>query len=87
MTTNEDDGAWFAPKRFGIGAGRPIRWQGWALIGLYAACLFGARAIARIGTSGARAAEVVLIVFATAMFIAIVARHTRGGLRWRWGRN
>jgi hypothetical protein len=22
---------WFAPKRFGIGAGKPISWQGWLL--------------------------------------------------------
>ena len=26
------DGDWFAPKRFGYGAGLPIAWQGWALI-------------------------------------------------------
>jgi hypothetical protein len=26
------DGDWFAPKRFGYGAGPPIAWQGWALI-------------------------------------------------------
>ena len=25
-----DDSEWFAPKRYGIGAGLPISWQGWA---------------------------------------------------------
>lgn len=84
MTTNEDDGAWFAPKRFGIGAGRPIRWQGWALLALYMACLACAHAIAAIGTAGARAAELVAILFVTAMFIVIVGKRTRGGFRWRW---
>ena len=23
--------SWFAPKRYGYGAGAPISWQGWAL--------------------------------------------------------
>ena len=28
-----DDGPeWFAPKRYGYGAGLPIAWQGWAVI-------------------------------------------------------
>ena len=26
-----DGPEWFAPKRFGYGAGLPISWQGWAL--------------------------------------------------------
>ena len=26
----KDDKPWFAPKRFGYGAGLPIAWQGWA---------------------------------------------------------
>ena len=26
-----DDPQWFAPKKYGYGAGLPISWQGWAL--------------------------------------------------------
>ena len=26
-----DEAEWFAPKRYGYGAGLPISWQGWAL--------------------------------------------------------
>ena len=29
---DREDGAWFAPKRYGFGAGLPIAWQGWALL-------------------------------------------------------
>ena len=32
-----DTREWFAPKRFGYGAGWPIAWQGWALVGGYLA--------------------------------------------------
>ena len=28
---DNDPPAWFAPKRYGYGAGLPISWQGWAL--------------------------------------------------------
>ena len=27
---------WFAPKRYGYGAGLPITWQGWAIVLGYA---------------------------------------------------
>ena len=38
-----DDGAWFAPKRFGYGAGLPIAWQGWAVLVAYLAVLLAVR--------------------------------------------
>ena len=37
--SERDDGAWFAPKRFGYGAGLPIAWQGWALLAGYIAAV------------------------------------------------
>lgn len=72
---------WFAPRRYGLGAGRPIAWQGWAVlagfllaIGL-AAWLFG--------PDDARALAIVLP--AVAALLVITALTTRGGWRWRWG--
>ncbi|WP_243403462.1 MULTISPECIES: hypothetical protein [Bacteria] len=41
MMRNEDDDAWFAPKRFGYGAGLPIAWQGWAVLVAYLAVVIG----------------------------------------------
>ena len=29
------EGDWFAPKRFGYGAGLPIAWQGWVVMAAY----------------------------------------------------
>ena len=73
---------WFAAKSYGLGAGLPISWQGWAIllgfiaiVGL-AAWLFGEddpRALA-------------IVIPAIAILLIITARTTRGGWRWRWGR-
>jgi hypothetical protein len=76
------DGAeWFAPKRYGYGAGLPISWQGWALTLGFVAVVIGV---------GVRFADrplvmIALLVPITASFIVICARTTRGGWRWRWG--
>jgi hypothetical protein len=77
-----DDGPeWFAPKRYGFGTGRPISWQGWAVmlafmgIAFVSAYFFAARP---------------MILFAilaplVVTLLVITARTTRGGWRWRWG--
>ncbi len=72
---------WFAPKRYGLGAGLPIAWQGWVLTGLYVAVM--------IGTTVLFAQKPLIILSIvlplTAAFLVIAARTTRGGWRWRWG--
>ena len=78
--TNED--AWFAPKRYGIGAGLPIKWQGWALILSYLALLSGAALALMPRLPFVFAA---IVVAATMVVVVVSARHTRGGWRWRWG--
>ena len=40
MTDQNNDAAWFAQKRFGYGAGLPLTWQGWALLGGYMITIF-----------------------------------------------
>ena len=41
-----EDGDWFAPKRFGFGAGLPIAWQGWAVSAAYIALVIGLALVA-----------------------------------------
>jgi hypothetical protein len=76
-----DDGAWFAHKRFGIGIGLPISWQGWAItigyLGALAAVVFGFRK--------QPIQLIAALVPLTIAFLVIAARTTRGGWRWRWG--
>lgn len=76
-----DEHEWFAPKRYGYGAGVPIRWQGWALCAGYGLlCVCAALLFAREPL-----VMVALLVPLTVTLIVITARTTRGGWRWRWG--
>lgn len=76
-----DGPIWFAPKRYGYGAGLPIAWQGWLVMALFmavtiaAAILFADRPL------------VLAAVLAPAVILLVIlcARTTRGGWRWRWG--
>jgi len=77
-----DGPEWFAPKRFGYGAGLPISWQGWVLtIGFVLAS-------AALGVVLARKplAFIAVMVPLTLAFVLIAANTTKGGWRWRWGK-
>jgi len=76
-----DGPEWFAPKRYGYGAGLPISWQGWALTGAFLAYSFAVSG----WFSGRSLVTIALMVPAIVAFLTIVARTTRGGWRWRWG--
>ena len=73
---------WFAPKRYGYGSGKPIAWQGWAIAAIFVAIIAAASFLL-----GERKllAFLSIVVPASAIFILISARTTRGGWRWRWG--
>lgn len=76
-----DDNAWFRPKRYGYGAGLPLKWQGWALVLI---------ALAIIWTVVFWFPNRPWVIVSVAVPVAIVcsliaAKTTRGGWRWRWG--
>jgi hypothetical protein len=72
---------WFAPKRYGYGAGLPISWQGWALTLAFLGFAFGVS----IGFRNKPMVTLALMIPAAATFLVVVAKTTRGGWRWRWG--
>ena len=76
-----DDADWFAPKRFGYGAGRPISWQGWAVTLTYVALV----AVSSVAIRYTWIGYASIVTILTAVFIVICARTTKGGWRWRWG--
>ena len=76
-----DGPEWFAPKRFGYGAGLPISWQGWALLAAFVALTMALGLAFRGQPLRLIAAMAPLVVG----FLVICARTTRGGWRWRWG--
>jgi uncharacterized membrane protein YphA (DoxX/SURF4 family) len=76
-----DEPEWFAPKRYGYGAGLPISWQGWALtLGFVLLTILLA-----IGLGKRPLQLVAVIIPLSVAFVVISARTTRGGWRWRWG--
>ena len=77
---------WFKPRRYGYGA-TPTAWQGWAVVAVYVAALWGTAAT--LITSGhPRVALFLLAVLAeTALLIVLCRRKTDGAWRWRWGKD
>lgn len=74
-----DNMIWFAPKRYGYGAGLPVSWQGWVLVlGYIAVAMVAFAATAMVPALAG-------VVIATVALLFFSARHTRGGWRWRWG--
>ena len=78
---SDDENAWFAPKRYGYGAGLPISWQGWAVTLGYLGLITASTCIIRYTWIGYAS----VVAMLTAVFVVICARTTRGGWRWRWG--
>ncbi len=78
-----DGPEWFAAKRNGWGSGMPIAWQGWALSAAYGILILAAWYLLRNEVL----AFVSVLVPLSIVFMIICARTTRGGWRWRWGKN
>lgn len=80
-----EPGDWFAPKRYGYGAGMPIAWQGWVLLVGYIVLVTGLALLPTLENWRITVVAMVLILLATVGLILIVSRRTKGGFRWRWG--
>lgn len=86
MTDEPDDGAWFRPKRYGYGAGLPLRWQGWAVLAGYIAVLLGPyRLLLAMNGTLPKVAAFAVIGLATLALVLISKARTRGGWKWRNG--
>ena len=77
-----DGPEWFAPKRFGFGAGLPISWQGWAMSVGFIAIAWGSVFFFR----DRPLVTVAVLLPLTIVFTIIAAKTTRGGWHWRWGK-
>lgn len=70
---------WFAAKRYGIGSSLPLTWEGWLVSVVAIVALIAAGSLM---TGATRAITCGLLL---AAFLAVAARKTEGGWRWRWG--
>lgn len=76
-----EDGYWFRPKRYGYGAGLPLRWQGWALVAVTVAIIW-----LTVFLVPDRPVVILSVAIPVALICTLIAaRTTRGGWRWRWG--
>lgn len=77
----EDSKPWFRAKRYGLGAGLPIAWQGWVLLAAHVGLILG---VAQLLAD--RPMLLLAIVIPVALLpLPIYAARTEGGWRWRWG--
>jgi hypothetical protein len=77
---SSEDGIWFEQKRIGFGSGRPVAWQGWALIAGYVGAVAGLSfALMPMHPVPFYA----VVAAATIVMVVVAARHTRGGWKWR----
>ncbi|WP_054531518.1 hypothetical protein [Erythrobacter sp. SG61-1L] len=82
-----EPGDWFAPKKYGYGAGMPIAWQGWVVLAAYLLVVFGAALAMPVHDPNGILATSGVILFATAILLFIARKRTRGGWKWRSGKD
>jgi hypothetical protein len=80
-----DTNPWFSTKRYGYGAGLPIRWQGWALLLSYIGAMAGLGLLAERTRGMALAGLVATMLVLTVVLVVIVRARTDGEWHWRWG--
>jgi hypothetical protein len=76
---------WFPVKRVGWGWGAPVKWQGWALIALYAVSIVATGIFFPPRQNRPMFATSALIL--TILFIVIVALKGERPLAWRSGKS
>lgn len=83
----EADKMWFAPKRFGFGAGFPISWEGWAVLAAYTVAIALVTSFAVADLRGVKQTYMLVAGdgMLTVLLIIITRAKTRGRWRWRWG--
>lgn len=75
---------WFHAKRYGFGAGLPCAWQGWVVL----LSFIGLITLAAFFFAEDRPVVFYALLFtAIVIFGSIIAKTTRGGFKWRWGKD
>jgi hypothetical protein len=80
---NEQPPFWFAAKRYGLGWGLPVCWQGWVVLGGYFVLLFVG--IYYLGGRGNAPVLIVYLALLTVGLVVTIAAKGERPVRWRWG--
>jgi len=76
---------WFRAKKYGYGAGLPIKWQGWAFLAAYTLIIVGAGQLVRLGGWAGPIAALLICLGATLLCLIIAKHKTEGEWKWRSG--
>lgn len=80
MGGNKD--IWFPAKKYGVGWGLPITWQGWAIFLLYLFLLFAGGAAFSISTFMITAFAIYVFVLTGLLFYVCWKKGEKIGFRW-----
>ncbi len=74
---------WFRAKRFGLGWGLPLTWQGWLAFSLYLA----SAVLSVVFLTPARCSRAVFgaVLLGLSLLMVVVCWLKGEPLRWRWG--
>ncbi|MBW0143845.1 hypothetical protein [Sphingomicrobium clamense] len=74
---------WFYAKRYGYGASLPCSWQGWVVLALFLGLMIGNAVLFEDQPAVFTAITVTIVP----IFIVIIWRTTKGGWKWRSGKD
>lgn len=75
------EGPWFRAKSYGLGAGFPIVWQGWAMLAAHVGLMLGLAQLLH----ETPAVMLIAMLFTALTPLPLYHAKTEGGWRWRWG--
>ena len=73
---------WFRVKRYGVGAGLPCSWEGWAVTAAFLAVIFAVGVL----TGEHTGLRIATILIAAAVFCVVARLKSDAPWKWRWGR-
>lgn len=75
---------WFYAKRYGMGASLPCSWQGWVVLALFLVCMIGN---ALLFAEANPVVFTIITLTIVPIFIVIIWRTTKGGWKFRKGKD
>jgi hypothetical protein len=75
---------WFRVKRYGVGAGLPCSWEGWALLAAFLVILIGSGVVL---ADHDRMLHFSIVLASTAIVIVVSRLKSDAPWKWRWGQD
>ena len=73
---------WFRVKQYGLGAGLPCSWEGWATLAVFFAVVVGSSVLE---ARGRPLVHIAVVLVAAVILIAVARLKSDKPWKWRWG--